>query len=112
MRWAFVRRDLPAGFRLLAFGLAAQQHVDPAHQQVDVAGLLGDNIAQVIGKAFQMRQAFLHRVDHSITPCCASMAMKAGQAAASATVLSRQKALQKPQRRPCNSITWVMGWPE
>eukprot|EP00581_Thalassiosira_minuscula_P021015 CAMPEP_0184439022 /NCGR_PEP_ID=MMETSP0738-20130409/688563_1 /TAXON_ID=385413 /ORGANISM="Thalassiosira miniscula, Strain CCMP1093" /LENGTH=38 /DNA_ID= /DNA_START= /DNA_END= /DNA_ORIENTATION= len=38
--------------------------------------------------------------------------MKADQASGSATVLSRQKALQRPKVRPLSSIKWVEGLPE
>ncbi len=43
---------------------------------------------------------------------CVASAMNAGQASGSATVLSRQKALQKPKTRPSSSRKWVTGLPE
>lgn len=58
MRGALIPKDDATCSFGLAFGFAHQQHLDPRGQAVDLLGLLGHGVGQVVGDPHQVCDPF------------------------------------------------------
>ena len=56
MWWCFVPKDHAASAVCLTARFALHQKRDPCGQTINLTGLFGNDIVQVFGQAFQMRQ--------------------------------------------------------
>lgn len=63
MRRTFVAQDDSARPFGLSLGFTHHQHFDPRGQAVDLFGLLGHGVGQVVRDAQQMRDAFFESSD-------------------------------------------------